>query len=143
MKLSDEQRKKVAGWVGQGFSPSDVQRMIKEEFEISLTYLDLRLLLDDLKVVPKDPVVAKKEEPVEAEEEVEASGKLSFSVDQITRANAMVSGKVVFSDGQRAEWLIDTSGRPVLNPETPGYRPTQEDIMAFQVELQRAVQRMM
>lgn len=143
MKLSDEQRKRVAGWVEQGLSPSDVQRMIKEEFEISLTYLDLRLLLDDLKVVPKDPVVAQKEEPVEEEEEVEASGKLSFSVDQITRANAMVSGKVVFSDGERAEWLIDRSGRPVLNPETPGYRPTQEDIMAFQVELQRAVQRMM
>lgn len=148
MKLNDEQRRAVMEWVEAGITPSDVQKQLKELFGISLTYLDMRLLLDDLKLVLKDPVLPEEkvekptEAPLEDEESSESTGHFSLSVDRITRPNALISGKVLFSDGQKAEWSIDQTGRPMLNPETIGYRPSQEDIMKFQVELQRAVQGM-
>jgi hypothetical protein len=56
-------------------------------------------------------------------------------MDTLTLPGAMVSGKVTFSDGETAIWLLDRSGRPGLDPDTPGYRPTQEDILEFQKQL--------
>ena len=148
MKLNDEQRRAVMEWVEAGITPSEVQKQLKELFGISLTYLDMRLLLDDLKLVLKDPIVPEEkvenpaELPLEDEQSAEGIGHFSLSVDRITRPNAVISGKVKFSDGEKAEWSIDQTGRPMLNPETLGYRPSQEDIMKFQLELQRAVQGM-
>jgi hypothetical protein len=49
----------------------------------------------------------------------------------------MISGKVTFSDGQKAEWYLDQMGRLGLNPDQVGYRPSEQDVLAFQVELQR------
>jgi hypothetical protein len=151
MNLTDEQKTLVAGWVSEGASPGDVQKRLKEECGISLTYLDLRLLLDDLKVVPPEPEPPAEETPtatakdevldLEPDEVQPGSGKVSVTIDQITRPGSAISGKATFSDGQKAEWYLDTLGRLGINPDTPGYRPSQEDLMAFQMELQRAAQR--
>jgi hypothetical protein len=151
MNLTDEQKTLVAGWVSEGASPGDVQKRLKEECGISLTYLDLRLLLDDLKVVPPEPEPPAEETPtatakdevfdLEPDEVQPGSGKVSVTIDQITRPGSAISGKATFSDGQKAEWYLDTLGRLGINPDTPGYRPSQEDVMAFQMELQRAAQR--
>lgn len=144
MNISDEQRQEVIRWVEDGVSPGEVQKLLKEQFGLTLTYLDLRLLLDDLKVVPKEepepepPAADTPAEPA-AEDLPTGPGSVRVTLDQITRPSALVSGKVTFSDGQRAEWYVDTMGRPALHPETPGYRPSQDDIMAFQMELQRAI----
>jgi hypothetical protein len=59
------------------------------------------------------------------------------TIDQITRPGAMVSGRTTFSDGQTAEWYLDQTGRLGLNPSTPGYRPSQQDVMDFQMELEK------
>jgi hypothetical protein len=146
MNISEEQRQLVIRWVEEGLSPGEVQKRLKEEFDLTLTYLDLRLLLDDLKVVPKEepePETPETPEATTAPEEDDLAdvggGAVRVTLDQITRPSALVSGKVTFSDGQRGEWYVDTMGRPAVNPDTPGYRPSQEDIMAFQMELQRAI----
>ena len=52
----------------------------------------------------------------------------------------MVSGRVTFSDGEKAMWWIESTGRPGLDPETAGYRPTEEDLMSFQMELRRVLE---
>lgn len=145
--LSDEQKALVSGWIAEGLSAGQIQSRIKDEFSLSLTYLDLRLLLDDLKVVPKEKETGEdadsaSQEPVGEEEllptDEDLGGGVSVSLDQITRPNSLVSGKVRFSDGEKAEWAVDSMGRLTLNPDTPGYRPSQEDVMAFQIELQKA-----
>ncbi len=51
----------------------------------------------------------------------------------------MISGKVTFSDGNTAEWYLDQTGRLGIAPAVQGYRPSQEDVMAFQTELQNAL----
>jgi hypothetical protein len=55
----------------------------------------------------------------------------------VTRPGALVSGSVTFSDGNTAQWSLDQFGRLGLSAKTPGYKPSQNDIVAFQTELQR------
>ena len=48
-----------------------------------------------------------------------------------------ISNAVVFSDGARAMWYVDETGRLGLDPDTPDYHPTPEDIAVFQNELKK------
>ena len=64
-------------------------------------------------------------------------GSVSVKVDTLARPGAMVSGSVVFSDGNRAEWYLDQMGRLGMKAESPGYRPPQSDVMEFQQALER------
>ncbi|MES2696854.1 MAG: hypothetical protein V4773_25525 [Verrucomicrobiota bacterium] len=55
MSLTPEQKKAVAGWVAAGDNLSVVQKKLSDEFKISLTYRDVRFLVDDLDLALKDP----------------------------------------------------------------------------------------
>lgn len=147
--LTAEQTAAVTSWIQAGAGLSEVQKRIREEFGISMTYLDARLLVDDLKLAIQDPEEEDDDdslvgEPVANQSEAEPvpppipGGSVTVKIDQITKPQALVSGKVTFSDGQTAEWMLDQMGRLSLNPDTPGYRPTEADVMAFQTELQNA-----
>ncbi|MFZ0709345.1 MAG: hypothetical protein WAM53_04845 [Terrimicrobiaceae bacterium] len=139
MILTDDQKAAISKWIEEGANLSEIQKRLKEEFQISLTYLDTRLLADDLKLSIKEPERPPDPKPLPPPEpETPApSGKVSVAIDQITRPGAMVSGRVTFSDGQKSEWYLDQTGRLGLNPSTPGYRPSQQDVMDFQVELEK------
>ena len=139
MILTDDQKAAISKWIEEGANLSEIQKRLKEEFQISLTYLDTRLLADDLKLSIKEPERPPDPKPLPPPEpETPApSGKVSVTIDQITRPGAMVSGRVTFSDGQKSEWYLDQTGRLGLNPSTPGYRPSQQDVMDFQVELEK------
>lgn len=147
MTLTDEQRTAVATWIEAGMNLSDVQKNLRETFQVTLTYMETRFLVDDLKLTLKDPpedVPAKPaaEEagdllPEDPNAAPPADGVFSMTLDQIARPNALISGRVTFSDGERAEWSLDQAGRLSLQADTPGYRPAEPDIMKFQVELQR------
>lgn len=142
MDLSDAQKAAIASWIEAGAGLAEVQKRLKEEFGISLTYLETRLLFDDLKLQPKDKEQPKPEPaPVPDDslpgKEKSPAGRVSVTIDQITRPGAMISGRVTFSDGETAEWFLDGAGRLGLNPNKPGYRPTQKDILSFQDELER------
>ena len=150
MTLTDNQRTAIGQWIEAGASLPEIQKRLKDEFQISLTYLETRFLADDLKLALKDPEPEKKPEPAPAaeaaadpatpagpDEAVPGPGKVTATIDQITKVGAMISGRAVFSDGEKAEWYLDQSGRLGLNAETPGYRPSQQDVMDFQMELER------
>ena len=148
MNLSEEDKKSVASWVAEGASLAEVQRRLKEELGVSVTYMDVRFLVDDLKLQLKEQ--PKQSEAVErlaaAKQEGESArsappaGGVSVTMDTITKPHALASGKVTFSDGESADWVLDQTGRLGLNPTKPGYRPSQTDVMAFQQELQRVAQ---
>lgn len=119
---------------------SDLQRHIKEEFGHSLTYMDTRFLILDLGIE-----LIEEAKPVVKEEELKAApvptGEVSVTMDTLTLPGALVSGKVTFSDGETAVWMLDQTGRPGLDPDTPGYRPSQEDIIDFQQQLRSLLQK--
>ena len=48
MTLSPEQKQTVAAWVASGDNLSVVQKKLAEQFKVSLTYMDVRFLVDDL-----------------------------------------------------------------------------------------------
>jgi len=54
MELSEQQRQAVKDWVAAGASLSDVQRNLKSEFNVAMTYMDVRLLVLDLGAAIKD-----------------------------------------------------------------------------------------
>lgn len=147
--LTEEQNAAVVDWITGGLGLSEVQKKLRDDFNISLTYMETRFLVDDLKLTlydePEEEPTAPAD-PVDSDLAPDASdvdstpptpGSVSVTIDQIARPNAMISGKVTFSDGERAEWSLDQMGRLGLNPDTAGYRPAEADIMKFQVELQR------
>jgi hypothetical protein len=159
MNLTEEQRQRVTAWIAQGAKLGEIQNRLAAEFGIKLTYMDTRLLVDDLKLVPKDPERPKVVEPPApakpplttkpvpageaAADEIPAplppagGGKVSVTVDQITRPGALVSGKVTFSDSQTADWYLDQMGRLGVVPKQQGYKPAAADVQEFQLALQQ------
>ena len=55
MTLTPEQKQAVASWVAAGDNLSAVQKKLLEQFKLSLTYRDVRFLVDDLNLELKDP----------------------------------------------------------------------------------------
>jgi hypothetical protein len=52
--LTPEQKQAVASWVAAGDSLSNIQQKLREQFQLSLTYMDVRFLIDDLDLQVKD-----------------------------------------------------------------------------------------
>jgi hypothetical protein len=155
MNLDESQRKKVAEWISQGLKLSEIQNRLNSELGARMTYMEVRLLVDDLKLTPKDIEIPKPvaspltaaasqpgvpvpaaAEPIAEPEAVPAAGGVSVTVDHLARPGALVSGKVTFSDGNRADWYLDQSGRLGLAPQKQGYRPPASDVQQFQVALE-------
>ena len=150
MKLDEQQRAQVAQWIEQGLKLSEIQTKLAADLGLTMTYMDVRFLIDDLKLRPKDPVVvapptpAAPVAPTAAAAPVAApaggipapGGAVSVSVDQIARPGTMVSGSVTFSDGKTAGWHLDQMGRLGLVAEDKTYRPPPADIAEFQTQLQ-------
>jgi hypothetical protein len=160
MNLDEAQRRKVAAWVAEGLRLSDIQNRLATELGISMTYMEVRFLVDDLKLTPKDVDRPKAEsaalanvqpKPAEAAKPTarprgqagskpatteSAAARVSVTVDQIARPGAVVSGKVTFTDGHNAEWYLDQSGRLGLVAQQAGYRPPPADLEQFQMALE-------
>jgi len=149
MNLSEEQRQRVSAWILEGAKLSEIQNRLLSEFKLKFTYMEVRFLVDDLKLTPKDPEPPKVVAPpattpakltVEKnpapEGTLPASG-VSVSVDQIAKPGAVVSGKVTFSDGQTADWYLDQTGRLGVVPKQAGYKPSAADVQDFQLALQQ------
>ena len=161
MNLDEAQRQRVTAWILEGAKLSEIQSRLAAEFGLRLTYMDVRLLVDDLKLTPKDPEppkgvaqigatpapgappppADKKTSPAPATPPP-AAGSVSVTVDQLTRPGAIVSGKVTFSDGQQADWYLDQTGRLGVVPGQQGYKPSAADVQQFQVALQNELARL-
>ena len=169
MSLSPEQTQSVAQWVRDGASLSDGQKRLNEEFKLSLTYMDVRFLVDDLDLTLIDPTpkadaadVTKERAapkparpattdddttPVDDEAEVDpadlppAIGSVDVDVDAVTLIpGALASGAVTFSDGVTGKWVVDHQGRPGFTEVSQeGYQPTPEDAQAFMQQLGAAL----
>ena len=148
MQLNEEQKNTVAEWIAEGLSLSDIQDRMGTQWNIRMTYMEARMLVGDLKLLPKDPVVPVAEKPPEdpvpgnplGTESPDAGGEagsVQVTTDTLARPGAMISGRVTFSDGLTGMWHLDQYGRFNLVPPTPGYKPSEEDIQKIQPLLDR------
>ena len=155
MELSDAQKVAVTQWIQEGRSLADVQRSLREDFEISITYMDVRFLVDDLDIAvveaePEAPEAPKVEagedattEPAEAElVDDGGNGAVTVDVDAIPRPGSLVNGTVVFSDGVSLGWQLSAAGQLGLIPgDDPEYRPNPEDVQSFQSQLEEVLRK--
>jgi len=171
MPLSPEQKQAVSDWIAAGDNLSIVQKKLTEQFKISMTYRDVRFLVDDLGLELKNPApktdandVSKtpaaqpaphpaapdgdlppeeypEDEGVPAAPAPAGASTLKLDVDRLMRPGMMASGNVTFSDGVTGKWALDQQGRLMLETAQKGYQPSQPDIQAFQRELQVQMQR--
>lgn len=156
MQLNEEQKNKVAEWIAEGLSLSDIQDRMGTQWNIRMTYMEARMLVGDLKLLPKDPIVPVAEKPAEdaapngapapeaalaegaaTADATAGGGAVQVTTDTLARPGAMISGRVTFSDGLTGMWHLDQYGRFNLVPPTPGYKPSEEDIQQIQPLLDR------
>jgi hypothetical protein len=155
MNLNESQQKTVTAWVADGLKLAEIQTRLAAELGVRLTYMEVRLLVDDLKLKLKDPEPPKPAAPQPTPPTVApqtsgevaapvspASSTVSLSVDQLARPGALVSGKVTFSDGMNADWYLDQTGRLGLVPQQPGYKPSVPDVQQFQTALEREMSKL-
>ena len=165
MNLTPEQKQSVSTWVAAGDNLSAVQKKLHDEFGFSMTYMDVRFLVDDLELTIKDAApkadvndVSKAAPAPAAAEDADAAdpgdedlddlppaggGNVRLTVDDVTlMPGAMASGTVTFSDGVTGKWVIDNYGRPGFTEVSqPGYRPNPADAQAFMQQLSSALQK--
>ena len=167
MNLNEEQKKTVAGWYASGASLDEIQKRIKAEFGVHLTYLDVRLMVAEL----PQPVEEAEPEPRDGEgaaatpgrdgedapvydldgdaqdvaaapspSQEAAPGEVEVSVDALMIPGTFASGDVTFSDGTKGKWYLDRAGRLGLDGLPEGYIPNPADGAVFQSKLMSALQ---
>ena len=168
MSLTPEQTAAVSSWVTAGDNLSAIQKKLREQFNVAMTYMDVRFLVDDLNLQLKDPPkkvdtsdVSKtpaKDSPVSpaaadgddlppeddgADAPAAGGGSVIVSVDGVTLIpGAIASGEVTFSDGVTGKWIIDNQGRPGFTKiSQPGYRPNPADAQSFMRQLEAELQK--
>lgn len=143
MALTDAQKTTLAGWLEQGDSLGQIQTKLKDEFQINMTFMEVRFLIDDLNLELKKETPPEEPGKDAVEESVEAlmPEGVSVEVDSIVTPGAIVSGSVIFSDGVKAKWQLDQLGRLGLSGVESDYQPPAEDIPEFQSKLQAHLQK--
>lgn len=160
----------IAQELEKGTSLSDIQNMVNERFNQKMTYMDIRIIASTLDVDWRalDPNAVKKSDAADAdnavgdeqtnddvadaagaadaeeagEETEKVSGSTVVEVSPIARPGMMFSGSVKFASGSTADWYVDSMGR--LGVENlVGEKPDKNDIEQFQIELDKAVRKMM
>jgi hypothetical protein len=159
MELTDVQKQAVGRWVGEGCGLSEIQERLSRELGVSMTYMDVRFLILDLGLEVKDKAPAVQDVAAESGQDPAAPvtgavgegvagegvsgppGGVNVELDRVTKPGAIVSGTVMFSDGVKASWGLDQLGRLALDAGQPGYRPSEQDLSAFQLQLRQALQK--
>ncbi len=138
--MNDNNRNQlIVNRIAEGVSLSDIQKELQSELNITLTYMDLRLLIADLEDLDwkKDEVVVPKEEEVTSEV-TEGPEHVLVTISKIVRPNCSLNGSVSFPSGITGEWYVDQRGGLGLDCKNDA-KPCEEELMAFQQELQRQV----
>jgi hypothetical protein len=138
--LTPDQVEAIKSWATAGDQLPDIQGKLLAEYSLNATYMDTRFLILDLGIELESEEEAEETESAETpasplDPAAPAGGAVTVELDELTRPGAMVSGRIVFSDGEKAVWFIDQTGRPGLETDTPEYQPVEEDLIEFEKQL--------
>jgi hypothetical protein len=66
MQLNEEQKRAISVWIEEGLTLAQIQDRLGKELDLRMTYMEARMLVDDLKLLPRESVVeAPKPAPVQ------------------------------------------------------------------------------
>jgi len=127
MSLTPEQKQAVATWVAAGDNLSTVQQKLTAQFKISLTYRDVRFLVDDLNLELKDPAP-----------KVDASDVSKAPPTRPAPAGAK-QGQMQEEVGQAPEGMDEDDLPPDDLPPAAGDQPAAPDTGRFSLDMDRLV----
>jgi DNA-binding transcriptional MerR regulator len=150
MSSDNEIKKFMAKKIKKGISLSEIQKLIEEEFKKRMTFLDVRLMASSLDSIDWEKEAADEtaqeaaeKESAEAEAENDAekndspadtAGQCLVEISKLVKPGAVAHGSVKFPSGASGNWVLDQTGR--LGMEKTEGEPTEDDLKAFQTELQ-------
>src|SRR5690625_409683 len=82
MNLTDEQNSQIAKWVAEELNLSQIQQTLSEEFDLKLTYMDTRFLIDDLDLTLAEQRPPATEATLEEPGPESAPGEVAVDVDK-------------------------------------------------------------
>ena len=147
--LEKETERLVVELLNKGHSLAHVQKILDDEYNTKITYMELRLIASEQAIdwEQHDSKTAQSDKRLnlgvtdarqnESENKLE---KTSVTLDRILRPGAVMSGNVHFSSGKTAEWQVDQLGRLSLNPTGASEKPSPQELQEFQLALQEKMQ---
>jgi hypothetical protein len=103
MELSEEQKKTVAVWIAEGLKLSEIQERMGEAWGLRMTYMEARFLVDDLKLMPKDP-----EPPAQPNPVPDGGGSSADAADSQGPGSADIDGEMTslrLREVSRSKWI--------------------------------------
>lgn len=153
--LTEEQRSAIEQWAREGAQLPEIQRRLKGEHGLNVTYMDTRFLILDLGIEIQSEDGEEADRDSDSTEgagadtssdfldpQKPAAGGVSMTTHDVTQPGAIVSGTVTFSDGEKGIWMIDRTGRPGLEMDKPGYQPSEADMIEMEKQLRELLQGM-
>ena len=147
MSNENEIKKFMAQKIKEEFSLSEIQKLIEDKFKKRMTFLDVRLMASTLDSIDWEKEAAKETAEEEAEKAAEAEkeavegdvpadsdDKCHVELSKLVKPGAVAHGSVKFPSGASGSWILDHNGR--LGMEKTEGEPTEDDLKAFQTELQ-------
>ena len=141
-------KKFMAQKISEGLSLADIQKLIEEKFQNRMTFLDVRLMASSLDSIDWEKEAEKEIAAEEAEEEAgeednaedkadesAGDGQCVVELSKLVKPGAVAHGSVKFPSGASGNWVLDQMGR--LGMENADGEPTEDDLKAFQEELQK------
>ena len=136
-------KKIIAQELNNGLTLSQIQDLLKEEYDYQITFLDLRLMAAEVESIDWKSLEVSDEDETEAKEDdcskdevppVNTTGETQIEVSSLVRPGALTHGTVNFISGAKAEWILENTGR--LGLDNIVGKPTENDLADFQVKLQ-------
>lgn len=140
----DEQKIKqfVGEKLNEGLKLNEIQKILEDEYDTRMTYLDLRMLAAELEVdwtkqdpPPPEPADEEDEDIVAEAEIIDPPSQVTVTVSKIARTDAAISGNYECPSGAKGEWIVDHYGRPGMIPAEGAPKPTEEEMKEFQEAL--------
>lgn len=147
-------KKFMAQKLSEGLSLAEIQKLIEAEFKQRMTFLEVRLMASSLDSIDWEKEAEKVNAEKNSEKECETAekdgadtkdaktngpGKCVVELSKLVKPGAVAHGSVKFPSGASGTWLLDQMGR--LGLEKSNGKPTEEDLKAFQEELQKVFAR--
>ncbi len=127
MTLSPEQRAAVSQWVADGNSLAEIQRKLTDELKLSMTYMEVRFLVDDLGLELKSAPPPQPPKPATPEAKAEAAPKKGI----FGKLKDAVTGG---GDDAEADLPVD---EPPFDEELPPEDPAPAGLGSVKVDVDR------
>ncbi len=124
MTLTPEQKQSVAAWVAAGDNLSVLQKKLAEQFKLSMTYMDVRFLVDDLglelkNAAPKADASDVTKAAAQAGAPRAPAAEKKGSIDKM-KEKVGLGAADEDADMSAPDFVDDAAGGPPVPPAGPG-----------------------